>query len=309
MASKKIWLGALFLAAPFAFFGQFPAGAPGGAAGGSGRGGRGGGAFAPAPPPMADFNDHTGFTQIFDGVSLKGWDGDPNVWKVVNGAIVGYSPADKPVGTTFIIWRGGEPADFDLKAEVKAEGTGANTGIQYRSRNEVPTFGRGPGAGARGGSGGGTAFAGGQAGAAGASGRAGGRGTPPDPRWQIAGYQADFDFVNRYSGQLMDSSNARFILTPRGTVVVSEDGQPAKTLAYLGNTNELAGYVRINDWNQYEVIAKGNTMTHIVNGHVMSITIDNDTKLRALKGLLALQIEGNGGVTISYRNLWLKTLN
>ena len=107
----------------------------------------------------------------------------------------------------------------------------------------------------------------------------------------------------------MDSSNARFILTPRGTVVVSEEGQPAKTLAILGNTNELAGYVKINDWNQYEVIAKGNTLTHIVNGHVMSITIDNDTKLRALKGLIALQIEGNGGVTISYRNLWLKSLN
>jgi len=131
----------------------------------------------------------------------------------------------------------------------------------------------------------------------------------PDPRWQIAGYQADFDYVNRYSGQLMDSSNARFILTPRGTVVVSDEGQAAKTLANLGDPTELAGYVRINDWNQYEVIAKGNTLTHIINGRVMSITIDNDTKLRAMKGLLALQIEGNGGVTISFRNLWLKNLN
>jgi hypothetical protein len=277
--------GALLLATPIAYYAQ----GPGGAFGGSGRGGRGGG-ISVTPPAMADFNDHTGFVQIFDGTTLNGWDGDPNVWKVENGVIVGHSPAEKPVGTTFIIWRGGEPADFELKAEVKAEGSGANTGIQYRSKNEVPTFGRG--GGARGG-----------------SGAPAGRGTPPDPRWQIAGYQADFDYVNRFSGQLMDSSNARFILTPRGTVVVSEEGQPAKTLAYLGNYSELAGYVKINDWNQYEVIAKGNTLTHIVNGHVMSITIDNDTKLRALKGLIALQIEGNGGVTISYRNLWLKTLH
>ena len=299
MTSKKTLLTALLLAAPVVFYAQFPGGqggGPGAAPGASSRGGRGGG-ISTAPPPMAEFSDHTGFVQIFDGTTLNGWDGDPNVWKVVNGAIVGYSPADKPVGTTFIIWRGGEPADFDLKAEVKAEGPGANTGIQYRSKNEVPTFGRGPGGGA-----------GPRGGAAGGSGRAGGRGTPPDPRWQIAGYQADFDYVNRYSGQLMDSSNARFILTPRGTVVVSEEGQPTKTLAQLGDPNELAGYVRINDWNQYEVIAKGNTLTHIVNGHVMSITIDNDTKLRALKGLIALQIEGNGGVTISFRNLWLKTL-
>ncbi|HVW10164.1 MAG TPA: DUF1080 domain-containing protein [Bryobacteraceae bacterium] len=273
---------ASLLVAPVAFYAQ----APGGASGGSGRGGRGGrgGGILVLAPPLADFNDHTGFVQIFDGATLNGWDGDPNVWKVENGAIVGRSPAEKPVGTTFIIWRGGEPADFELKAEVKAEGAGANTGIQYRSKNEVPTFGRG-GAGG------------------------GGRGTAPDPRWQVAGYQADFDFVNRFSGQLMDSSNARFILTPRGTVVVSEEGQPAKTLAYLGDYSELAGYVKINDWNQYEVIAKGNTLTHIINGHVMSVTIDNDTKLRALQGLIALQIEGNGGVTISYRNLWLKTLH
>jgi hypothetical protein len=283
-ATGKIMAGALLLAAPLAYYAQSPRGA----VGGSGRGGRGGG-ISVTPPPMADFNDHTGFVQIFDGATLNGWEGDPNVWKVENGAIVGRSPAEKPVGTTFIIWRGGEPADFDLKAEVKAEGAGANTGIQYRSKNEVPTFGRG--GAARGASGG------------------AGRGTAPDPRWQIAGYQADFDYVNRFSGQLMDSSNARFILTPRGTVVVSSDGESAKTLAYLGSSPELAGYVRINDWNQYEVIAKGNTLTHIINGHVMSITIDNDTKLRALKGLIALQIEGNGGVTISYRNLWLKTLN
>jgi hypothetical protein len=51
--------------------------------------------------------------------------------------------------------------------------------------------------------------------------------------------------------------------TPRGSVVVSEEGQPAKTLASLGNYSELAGWVKINDWNQYEVMAKGNTLTHI----------------------------------------------
>src|ERR1700733_994170 len=104
MTPNKIFLAALLLAAPLAFYAQFPAGAPGA----SGRGGRGGGGISTAPPPMADFNDHAGFVQIFDGTTLNGWDGDTNVWKVANGAIVGNPPADKPVGTTFIIWRGGE---------------------------------------------------------------------------------------------------------------------------------------------------------------------------------------------------------
>src|ERR1035438_5019645 len=39
------------------------------------------------PSPM-DFNDHTGFTQIFDGQSLADWEGDPAFWRVENGAIV-----------------------------------------------------------------------------------------------------------------------------------------------------------------------------------------------------------------------------
>ena len=54
----------------------------------------------PGPPPVRsqfhepaamDFNDHTGYTQIFDGKSLADWEGDPTVWHVENGAIVGES--------------------------------------------------------------------------------------------------------------------------------------------------------------------------------------------------------------------------
>lgn len=30
---------------------------------------------------------------LFDGVSLKGWDGNPKFWRVENGAIVGESTA------------------------------------------------------------------------------------------------------------------------------------------------------------------------------------------------------------------------
>ena len=39
-------------------------------------------------------------------------------------------------------------------------------------------------------------------------------------------------------------------------------------------------------------------MMHIVNGHLMSITFDDEPALRAAKGLIGLQIEGNGGVRI-----------
>ncbi len=40
-----------------------------------------------ADPLVLD--DHVGFDAMFDGVSLKGWDGDPAFWRVDHGAIVG----------------------------------------------------------------------------------------------------------------------------------------------------------------------------------------------------------------------------
>ena len=89
-------------------------------------------------PDPIDFNDHQGWTQIFDGKTLKGWDGTPDVWHVEDGSLVGESSPEHPSGTTNIIWHGGEPANFELKLEMKLEGEGANGGVQYRSHMVEP---------------------------------------------------------------------------------------------------------------------------------------------------------------------------
>lgn len=69
---------------------------------------------------------------MFDGKSLAGWEGDPGFWRVDSGAIVGETAADKqPKQNTFLIWRGGSPANFELKMQYRL--TGNNSGIQYRS--------------------------------------------------------------------------------------------------------------------------------------------------------------------------------
>ena len=76
--------------------------------------------------------DDDGFVSIFDGETLKGWDGDPKFWSVSDGAITGQTTAENPTkGNTFIIWKGGEVGDFELKLEYKI--IGGNSGIQYRS--------------------------------------------------------------------------------------------------------------------------------------------------------------------------------
>ena len=53
-------------------------------------------------------------------------------------------------------------------------------------------------------------------------------------------------------------------------------------------------------------IALGNQLTHIVNGHVMAILIDDDPEARKMKGVIALQIEQYGLGKVSFRNIWLK---
>jgi hypothetical protein len=76
-----------------------------------------------------------GFKPIFDGKSLEGWDGDTQFWRVQDGTITGQTTVEKPAkSNTFLIWRGGKPADFELKCEFRMPDAGfANSGIQFRS--------------------------------------------------------------------------------------------------------------------------------------------------------------------------------
>ena len=93
-----------------------------------------------AQPTAISVADREGFEPIFDGTSLKGWDGDTAFWRVENGVIVGETTKENPLKqNTFLIWRGGSPADFELKVDWKMNAT--NSGIQYRSV-ELPEVGK-----------------------------------------------------------------------------------------------------------------------------------------------------------------------
>lgn len=115
-------------------------GGPAGGPGAAGRG-RGGGFRKPSP---ADWNDHDGWVSMFDGKTLDNWKGNKDVWSVEDGQIVGTASSDNPVGTTYLIWTGGQPANFTLKLDFMLAGTAPNTGIQFRSFIRPPGFpGRG----------------------------------------------------------------------------------------------------------------------------------------------------------------------
>jgi hypothetical protein len=250
-------------------------------------------AFHFVQPEPINFDDHEGWTQIFDGKTLKDWDGDETVWHVEDGAIVGESSPEHPSGTTNIIWRGGEPANFELKLEMKLEGNGANGGIQYRSEHIEPKLNPLP-----------TDL------------------TPQQrqqrqqqqdldkkhEKWNLFGYQADFDFDNKYTGQLYEQSSPRGIIAWRGQAVATEAGKKPTLLAILASSDALKSVIKPGEWNQVEIIAEGNMLTHIINGHIMAILLDTDPEFSRAKGVIALEIEGPGNLKIRHRNIWLKAL-
>lgn len=78
-----------------------------------------------------------GFKPLFDGKTLNGWSGDPRLWRVEDGAIVGSTEGVTLDKNTFLIYKGGEFSDFILRAEVKLRNH--NSGIQFRSE-ELPDY-------------------------------------------------------------------------------------------------------------------------------------------------------------------------
>jgi hypothetical protein len=75
--------------------------------------------------------DESGFVQLFNGTNLDGWDGKPGAWEVRDGEIwcTGAS-----VERNWLIWRGGEPADFTLRLEFRWDK--GNSGVQVRSDDQ-----------------------------------------------------------------------------------------------------------------------------------------------------------------------------
>ena len=76
------------------------------------------------------------YQEIFDGKTLAGWDAlDRRYWSIEDGAITGRSTEQNPCRKNqFMVWQGGEVADFELKLKFRVRGNGCNSGVQFRSQ-------------------------------------------------------------------------------------------------------------------------------------------------------------------------------
>ena len=77
--------------------------------------------------------DESGFVPLFDGRTLDGWEGNLEMFRVKDGAIVGGT-LDKPIARNEFLCTREEFGDFELKLEFKVLGKWANAGVQFRSR-------------------------------------------------------------------------------------------------------------------------------------------------------------------------------
>ena len=187
------------------------------------------------PQPME--GDEPGFRRIFDGDTLNGWEGDPKYWRAAGGIMTGeITPETRIKSNTFLIWRGGEPEDFELKVDYRIT-SGGNSGVNYRSV-VVPDK------------------------------------VTPSNRFAMRGYQCDIDGQNRYTGNNYEEKG-RLFLAVRGQVTHVTGTRLPLILSRIGDNQELAKALT-DDWNAIHIVARGNMLLHTINGQLMSMTIDDD---------------------------------
>ena len=224
---------------------------------------------------------------MFDGVSLKGWDGPMPLWHVEDGAIVVRRAVDPSVGSVYLIWLGGQPKNFQMKYDIKLEGDGANSGLQFRASllglvEDRPLVGG-----------------------------------YPMTKWESHGYQADMTNMGGAGNLIECCRGPRRGLPPRpdanasrGQVTSSatKEGGPKKLLATIEDPVALRGYWKPNDWNTIHVIARGRTLLYIVNGHLMSVMMDDSPTFYQDHGYISIQLEGAAPNAAYFKNMWIKLL-
>lgn len=220
----------------------------------------------PAMPP-----EPQGMTNIFNGKDLSGWDGDPRLWSVKDGAIRGETTAENPArGNTFLVWKGGVVKDFELRCSFRCNAAN-NSGIQYRSRPRPSQ-------------------------------------EPDANKWRLMGYQGEVRnevTLPSVSGFIYDEGGKRGRMCLVGEKVVWENGKK-NVVGTLCTQEDYKAAFKLDDWNEYVIIARGNNIRHYINGLQVIDFTDNDPALALKEGVLALQLHAGNPMWCEFRNVRLK---
>tara|TARA_R110002050_G_scaffold16719_1_gene50425 strand:- start:64194 stop:65003 length:810 start_codon:yes stop_codon:yes gene_type:complete len=224
-----------------------------------------------------------GFISIFDGKTLANWKGDPTYWRVENEALVGeVTPSTLLKQNTFIVWQGGQPDNFELKATFRITKNG-NSGINYRSEllDNIPFALRGYQADIDG-----------------------------QNRYTGQNYEERKRTTLAYRGEkaIITSQNNPNEEGSLGANVTNNAWQHREVIASLGNSDSLKTKINEEDWNECHLIIKGNRLQHYINGILMSDVTDEDIVNRKLSGFLGVQVHVGPPMKVEYKNISLKKI-
>lgn len=230
---------------------------------------------APSPVPGKSYSDlfgaggtPDGFVPIFDGKTLQGWDGNPKLWKVEDGAITGTTSDDDPIeANTFIIWKGGKVANFEMEFDYKI--IKGNSGVQYRS---FMLKDRGKWA-------------------------VGGYQADFEAGKKFSGIL----YGEQFRGVLAKRGEKTELVRNGGKFEVKKIGE-------VGKSDEIQKNIKHEDWNKYHVSAKGFHFIHKINGMVSCDCTDKDEKMRRKDGIIAFQVHKGPAMKVQFRNIRVKML-
>ncbi|MHC4253884.1 MAG: 3-keto-disaccharide hydrolase [Planctomycetota bacterium] len=214
----------------------------------------------------------SGLKPIFNGKDLTGWDGDPRLWSVKDGAIHGETTkAASAKGNTFLIWTAGKTKDFELRLSFRCNATN-NSGIQYRSRHITKKARN---------------------------------------KWVVRGYQHEIRNQNKLpsvSGFIYAEGGKRGRMALVGDKTVwGEDGQK-KIVGKLLDAAEYKKLFKLNEWNEVVIIAKGAHIRHYTNGRLVMDCVDNPPKLAHSDGVLAFQLHAGRPMFAEFKDVRFKEL-
>ena len=215
----------------------------------------------PAPPEPA------GMEAIFDGKTLDGWDGDPKLWSVKDGAIRGETTPENPAqGNTFIIWKSGAVKDFELRLSFRMSDTN-NSGIQYRSKHITEGNVRN--------------------------------------KWVVRGYQAEVRVDGETPGFIYDEGGRRKRMCLVGEKATWENGHKNVT-GSVGDPAAIRAKLKPDGWNEYVIVANGNHIQHFINGVQTIDFTDADPKLALSEGIVALQLHAGKPMWVEFKDVRVK---
>lgn len=213
------------------------------------------------------------FRPLFNGKNLDGWDGDPSLWSVEDGAITGRTTV--PLAENTFLIHAGSFSDFELRLKYRFLTPVGNSGLQYRSRPD--------------------------------------RSRPYSVigyQANVVTQNADRTFAMLWEERgrelLARCGESVRVVHSDDTAARGFERQfksPAQSCDSIRNSARP-----YPQWNDYVVVAKGNRLVHWLNGSLTVDVIDDDADARSMEGAFALQIHRDIAMVVQFKDIEVRVI-